>query len=272
MNILEVENVSYSYNQKNNAVENLSFSVKKGEYVALLGANGSGKSTLAKMLNALIIPDSGKVLVSGLCSADKNSVYEIRKKVGVVFQNPDNQFVASKVEDDVAFGLENIGVKSEEIGKRIDFALNAVNMTEYKDFSPERLSGGQKQRVAIAGVLALNPEILVLDEATAMLDPVGRKEVINTVKKLNEKGVTVIAITHYMDEVLDADSVIVLKDGKLALKGSPKEIFSQKKELKSLGLELPSAMALAEILRENGVPLKKGIFSKEELAEELCKL
>ncbi|MBO4594301.1 MAG: energy-coupling factor transporter ATPase [Clostridia bacterium] len=271
MPILKAENVSFSYDKKINAVENFSFSVEKGEYVAVLGRNGSGKSTLAKLFNALLIPDKGKITVGEFSSDDKKSLFEIRKRVGVVFQNPDNQLIASIVEDDIAFGPENVGVPRKEIGERIEFALKAVGMEEFRRSSPERLSGGQKQRIAIAGVLALTPEILILDESTAMLDPAGRKEVLKVVEKLNEEqGVTVIAITHYMEEALFADRVIVLDGGKLAKEGRPEEIFSDRENAVKLGLELPFAARIADELIKRGVKIKSGILTKEELAEELC--
>ena len=271
MPILKAENVSFSYDKKINAVENFSFSVEKGEYVAVLGRNGSGKSTLAKLFNALLIPDKGKITVGEFSSDDKKSLFEIRKRVGVVFQNPDNQLIASIVEDDIAFGPENVGIPRKEIGERIEFALKAVGMEEFGKSSPERLSGGQKQRIAIAGVLALTPEILILDESTAMLDPAGRKEVLKVVEKLNEEqGVTVIAITHYMEEALFADRVIVLDGGKLAKEGRPEEIFSDRENAVKLGLELPFAARIADELIKRGVKIKSGILTKEELAEELC--
>ncbi len=273
MALLSMENVSFSYDKINNAVKNVSLVVEEGEYVAIIGHNGSGKSTLAKLFNGLCKPDEGKVTVEGFSSDDKKSLFEIRKRVGVVFQNPDNQLVASIVEDDVAFGPENLGVKREEIGERIDFALSAVGMQAFKKSSPTRLSGGQKQRIAIAGVLAIKPKVLVLDESTAMLDPKGRKEVLSVVEKLNkEQGVTVINITHYMDEVVRADKVLVINDGKIALVGSPKEIFAKKDQLKSFGLELPLPSIVAEKLIALGVNLPDGILTEEQLAEELCAL
>ena len=271
MPILKAENVSFSYDKKINAVEDFSFSVEKGEYIAVLGRNGSGKSTLAKLFNALLIPDKGKITVGEFCSADKKSLFEIRKRVGVVFQNPDNQLIASIVEDDIAFGPENVGIPRKEIGERIEFALKAVGMEEFRKSSPERLSGGQKQRIAIAGVLALAPEILILDESTAMLDPAGRKEVLKVVEKLNkERGVTVIAVTHYMEEALIADRVIVLDGGKLAKEGRPEEIFADREVAVGLGLELPFAARIADELIKRGVKIKNGILTEEELAEELC--
>ncbi|MBR3803730.1 MAG: energy-coupling factor transporter ATPase [Clostridia bacterium] len=273
MPLLQAENLTFSYDKKHNVIKNVSLSVEKGEYIAVIGRNGSGKSTLAKLFNGLVKPDSGKLTVDGFDGNDKNSLFEIRKRVGVVFQNPDNQLVASIVEDDVAFGPENLGVPREEIGKRIDFALKAVGMEKFRHSSPTRLSGGQKQRIAIAGVLALMPEILVLDESTAMLDPQGRKEVLDVVEKLNkEKNVTVITITHYMDEVLNADKVFVLSDGEVVLTGTPEEIFKEKDRLKSLGLELPLAAVVADRLKEKGVALPDGILTNEGLAEALCAL
>ena len=273
MPLLQVENVSFSYDKKISVIKNVSLSIEEGEYVAIVGHNGSGKSTLAKLFNGLIKADEGKIQVDGFSPADKKSVFEVRKRVGVVFQNPDNQLVASIVEDDVAFGPENLGVPRKEIGERIDFALSAVGMEKFRRSSPTRLSGGQKQRIAIAGVLALKPKILVLDESTAMLDPQGRKEVLEVVKKINrEQKVTVITITHYMDEVLNADRVIVLNDGEIALQGTPKEIFSQKEKIKEMGLELPLAATIAEKLIEKGVQLKSGIISDGQLAEALCAL
>lgn len=273
MSIISVEDVSFSYGKGNTALTDFSMSVEKGEYVAVIGHNGSGKSTLAKILNGLIKPTKGEVVVDGLSSNDKNNLFEIRKRVGVVFQNPDNQLVASIVEDDVAFGPENLGVKREEIGERIEFALKSVGMEKYRHVSPTRLSGGQKQRIAIAGVLALKPKILVLDESTAMLDPQGRKEILEVAHKLNrEQGVTIIAITHYMEEVIDADKIVVLSDGQKILEGTPKEIFDNIGLIKGVGLELPLPAYLAEKMREQGIPVKEGILTEKELGEELCRL
>lgn len=273
MEILKAENVSFSYDQKNYAVKNVSLSVNEGEYLAVIGHNGSGKSTLARLFNALLTPTAGSITVDGYSTADKDktALFEIRKRVGVVFQNPDNQLVASIVEDDVAFGPENIGIKREEIGERIDYALKAVGMEGFRKSSPTRLSGGQKQRIAIAGVLALKPRILVLDESTAMLDPQGRKEILSVVKKLNrEDNVAVIAITHYMEEVLAADRVAVINDGEIAMQGTPAEIFSRIKEIKAMGLELPLAAYIAEKMREKGFYVPSSVMTEEELAEALC--
>lgn len=273
MALLTAQNVSFSYDKQTDAVKNVTLSVEKGEYVAIIGHNGSGKSTLAKLFNGLIKPDSGTITVDGFSSHDKKNLFEIRKRVGVVFQNPDNQLVASIVEDDVAFGPENLGVPRQEIGTRIDFALKAVGMEKFRHSSPTRLSGGQKQRIAIAGVLALMPDVLVLDESTAMLDPQGRKEVLKVVEKLNkEQNVTVITITHYMDEVVCADKVYVINDGEIALFGTPQQIFEQKDKIRQFGLELPLATEVAIKLKENGVNLPDGIFDANRLAEELCAL
>jgi len=271
--ILTAENVTFSYDKRIKAVKGVSLSVNEGEYVAIIGHNGSGKSTLAKLFNALVLPDEGKITVDGYSSDDKKALFEIRKRVGVVFQNPDNQLVASIVEDDVAFGPENIGAPRKEIGERIDFALSAVGMQEFRHRTPSRLSGGQKQRIAIAGVLALKPEILVLDESTAMLDPKGRKEVLSVVEKLNkEQNVTVITVTHYMDEVVHADRVIVMSDGEMVMQGTPEEIFKREEEIKKYGLELPVSTVIANKLRAKGLNIPEGIFTPEGLAEALCGL
>ncbi len=271
MSIIKAEHLNFSYDKSNLVLNDINLSVEEGEYVAVIGHNGSGKSTLAKLFNGLIKPDSGKIIVDGFEPNDKKSLFEIRKRVGVVFQNPDNQLVASIVEDDVAFGPENVGVKREEISKRIDFALDAVGMQSFRKASPTRLSGGQKQRIAIAGVLALLPKVLILDESTAMLDPAGRKEILEVVKKLNrEQGVTVITVTHYMDEVVNADRVVVLSKGEIALSGTPREIFSNSKEIKELGLELPMPAFIAEKLKEKGVNIKGAPLSLKELSEGLC--
>ena len=269
MPLLEVKNVSYSYVKNVFALKDVSLTAEKGEFIAVIGHNGSGKSTFAKLLNGLLIPTEGEVTVDGFSSKDRSALFEIRKRVGMVFQNPDNQLIASIVEDDVAFGPENLGVPREEIGKRIDFALNAVGMSEYRKATPTRLSGGQKQRIAIAGVLALKPQILVLDESTAMLDPQGRAEIAKVVEKLLADGVTVIAVTHYMDEALKADKIYVFDGGRIVLSGAPKEVFSQKEKLRAIGLELPLAGVLSEKLRERGVNVADA-FSESALLGELC--
>ena len=272
MSLLEVKNVSFSYDKFSKALKGVSFSLEEGEFLAIIGHNGSGKSTLAKLLNGLLTPTDGEVVVDGFSSSDKSAVFEIRKRVGMVFQNPDNQLVASIVEDDIAFGPENLGVPREEIGERINFALKAVGMENFRTATPERLSGGQKQRIAIAGVLALKPKILVLDESTAMLDPVGRKEIAEVVEKMRAQGVAVIAVTHYMDETVKADKVIVLDRGVVALSGTPRDVFSKKEAIKELGLELPLAGLVADKLREKGVKLDEDIMTEEELLEALWTL
>ena len=272
MSFIEVKNVKFRYPQtKKDALGGIELSIEKGEYVSVIGHNGSGKSTLARLMNGLLLPTEGEVLVDGFSTADKQKLFEIRKRVGVVFQNPDNQLVASIVEDDVAFGPENIGVPRKEIGERIDFALTAVGMEEYRKSTPSRLSGGQKQRVAIAGVLAIRPEMLILDESTAMLDPRGRKEVTEVVERLNrENGMTVLTITHYMDEVCRADRVIVLSDGQIVMQGTPEEIFSREEELRRYELDVPVPVFIADKLRAGGMDLKK-VYFKEQLGEELCR-
>ena len=269
-----IKDLSFRYRAKGDYVlNNLNLAVEEGEFVAVIGHNGSGKSTLAKLMNGLLQPTQGEVCVGDYRTGDKQSLFEIRKRVGVVFQNPDNQLVASIVEDDVAFGAENIGLPREEIGERIEFALSAVGMEEYRHSTPARMSGGQKQRIAIAGVLAVRPEVLVLDESTAMLDPRGRREVMEVVERLNrENGMSVVLITHYMDEVAKADRVIVLSDGRIAMTGSPREVFSRGEELKTYGLSLPVPAQIAQKLREKSVPANGAALTAEELSEELCEL
>lgn len=266
------ENVDFAYDEgEKNVVEDLSFKVERGAFVALVGRNASGKSTVAKLVNGLIAPLSGKITVLGLDATDENNSFEIRKRCGIVFQNPDNQTVATIVEDDVAFGPENIGVEREEIGKRIDFALKATGTESFRFSSASRLSGGQKQRVAIAGVLAIKPEILILDESTSMLDPRGRREVMDVVKKLNKFGMTVIVITHYMDEVTDCDEVLVMGGGRLLRSGTPEEIFADEDLLARAGLELPVPAKIAKLLRKKGVKIGQPL-TKEALKDELCVL
>ncbi len=266
------ENVDFAYDEgEKNVVEDLSFKVERGSFVALVGRNASGKSTVAKLVNGLIAPLSGKITVLGLDATDENNSFEIRKRCGIVFQNPDNQTVATIVEDDVAFGPENIGVEREEIGKRIDFALNATGTESFRFSSASRLSGGQKQRVAIAGVLAIKPEILILDESTSMLDPRGRREVMDVVKNLNKLGMTVIVITHYMDEVTDCDEVLVMGGGRLLRSGTPEEIFADEDLLARAGLELPVPAKIAKLLRKKGVKIGQPL-TKEALKDELCVL
>ena len=273
MSIIKIDNVSFKYQEETPyVIDGLSLTVEKGEFICVLGKNGSGKSTLAKLLNGMLIPNSGDISVFDMDVKDKNSIFDIRKRVGVVFQNPDNQMVATIVEDDIAFGPENLGIPRDEIGERIDFALNSTGMQNFRDAMGQRLSGGQKQRIAIAGVLAIKPDVLILDESTSMLDAKGRKEVMDVVKKLNDGGMTVISITHYMDEAVDASRVIVLNKGKIVKDGTPLEVFNNSTELESYGLDLPRATYIAEKLKSYGLPLKNGILTAEELEEDLCKL
>lgn len=254
------------------AIDHVDLEVKAGEFIAILGHNGSGKSTLAKHMNAILQPTEGTVWVKGMNTADEEHIWDIRQSAGMVFQNPDNQIIGSIVEEDVGFGPENIGVPTDDIWKRVFNSLEAVGMMEYHTHSPNKLSGGQKQRVAIAGVMAMEPECIVLDEPTAMLDPNGRREVIRTVTELNKKEhVTVILITHYMDEVIGADKVFVMDDGKVVMEGTPRQIFSQVKRLKELRLDVPQVTELAYELSEAGIPLSNGILTIDELVGELCR-
>ncbi|MBO4398830.1 MAG: energy-coupling factor transporter ATPase [Lachnospiraceae bacterium] len=277
MGIVKTDNLVYEYIRRDEngdkigvkrAIDGVSLNVEKGQFIAVLGHNGSGKSTFAKQLNALLIPTGGTVVVCGMDTRDDGQTWEIRKSAGMVFQNPDNQIIATVVEDDVAFGPENIGIPTEEIGRRVDESLRAVGMLERRKDSPNHLSGGQKQRVAVAGILAMKPQCIILDEPTAMLDPNGRKEVLKTIRRLNrEEGITVIHITHYMSEVTEADVVFVMDHGKIAMQGTPKEIFSQVEELQRLGLDAPQATILAHRLRQGGIPLPEGILSAEGFVE-----
>ena len=272
MEAVRFENVKYSYRDggADFAVNGVTLSVREGEFVAVLGRNGSGKSTLAKLINALLVPTEGSVKVFGMDTSDDKQTFEIRRNAGMVFQNPDNQTVASVVEDDVAFGPENIGVPREEIGRRIDFALGAVGMREFRHATPARLSGGQKQRIAIAGVLAIMPKILILDESTAMLDPKGRREVMDVVKRLNrEQKMTVLLITHFMDEALEADRAIVMHRGEVVMDGAPEEIFARSDELETYNLTLPRAAYVCKKLQAAGMPVADS-FTAEELAEAIC--
>lgn len=254
-------------------LDNVNLDVKKGEFIAVLGHNGSGKSTMAKHINAILTPTEGTVWIAGKDTSKAENIWDIRQSSGMVFQNPDNQIIGTVVEEDVGFGPENIGVPTEDIWKRVDDALRAVGMTAYRHHSPNKLSGGQKQRVAIAGVVAMKPQCIVLDEPTAMLDPMGRKEVIATVRELNEKEhVTVILITHYMEEVIGADKVFVMDSGKVVMQGYPREIFSQVEKLKKYRLDVPQVTELAYELKQEGIPLTDGILTIEELVDELCRL
>ena len=262
------QEVSYTYEDAENpALQNLSVSVAPGEFVAVLGHNGSGKSTFAKSLNAILLPCGGKVYVEGMDTQDEACLLEIRRRVGMVFQNPDNQIVANVVEEDVAFAPENLGVASEEIRRRVDDALAAVDMTAFMTHAPNLLSGGQKQRAAIAGVIAMEPECIVLDEATAMLDPIGRQEVLSAVHKLNrEKDITVVLITHHMNEAEEADRVIVMDDGRIALDGTPKEVFTQVEPLRTMGLTVPDTVDLLDRLRKDGLDVPLDALTVDECA------
>lgn len=275
-NIIEIDNLIFEYSNDeftHRAIDNFSLNVKKGEFVAVIGHNGSGKSTLSKNLNAILLPTSGDVKINGMNTKDESLLWDIRQTAGMVFQNPDNQIVATIVEEDVAFGCENLGVESSEIRKRVDNALKSVEMYELRDRQPHLLSGGQKQRVAIAGIIAMMPACIIFDEATAMLDPSGRKEVMDTIKKLNkEYNITVLHITHFMEEAVEADRVIVMEKGKKVLEGSPKEVFSHIEQLKEIGLDVPYMTELAHMLNESGIEVDKNVLTVEEMVGELCRL
>lgn len=281
MGIIRARKLSYDYirydeeNEKEadvlHAVKDVDLDVQEGQFVAVLGHNGSGKSTLAKHMNALLVPTGGTMWIREMDTRDEENLLQIRKNAGMVFQNPDNQIIASVVEEDVGFGPENLGVPTRQIWERVDQALKATGMAAYRTHSPNRLSGGQKQRVAIAGVMAMHPKCIILDEPTAMLDPNGRKEVLEAVKELNRKeGITVILITHYMEEVVDADRIFVMDDGSLVMEGTPKEIFSQVEKLKSLRLDVPQVTLLAHELGREGIAGMEGILTIEELVNTLC--
>lgn len=265
MSFIEVKNVSFSYDERGNILEDFSLNIEKGTFVAILGHNGSGKSTLAKLFNGLNIPEKGKIFVDGVDTADEDKAIEIRNKVGLVFQNPDNQIVATIVEEDVAFGPENLGLPREEIRKRVDRSLELVGMTEYIHHEPHKLSGGQKQRVAIAGILAMQPDCIVFDEATAMLDPRGRKDIMAIIKRLNkELNKTVILITHYMDEASQADRVVVINEGKKLVDGTPEEVFCEVELLKGVGLDVPQPTELIYKLKKAGIAFDDGIIHTED--------
>lgn len=277
MDLIKFDNVSFSYetedengNPKTEKVlENFNFSIEEGSFVAILGHNGSGKSTVAKLTNGILFADEGTVTVDSILARDDDTIYDIRKTVGMVFQNPDNQIVSSIVEEDVAFGVENIGIPSDECRKRVDEALKTVGMYEYRLRTPSKLSGGQKQRVAVAGIIAMKPKCIVLDEPTAMLDPSGRKEVIDTVMKLNrEEGITIVLITHYMDEAVKADRVVVMDDGKIKLDGTPEQVFSDTNKIKSLSLEVPQS---TELISRLGISNEKTVLNFDQCADLLYK-
>ena len=280
--IIEAKDVWFHYQNEDFEEENapikqvlkgISLDIKRGEFVAVLGHNGSGKSTIAKHFNAILTADKGTILVDGIDASDDEKLFDIRQRVGMVFQNPDNQIVATIVEEDVAFALENLGVDPVEMRERVDDALKDVGMYKFKEHAPHQLSGGQKQRVAIAGIIAMCPDCIVLDEPTAMLDPIGRKEVMKTIKKLNrEHGVTIILITHYMDEAAKADRIVVMDSGKTILDGTPKEVFKNVELLKSVGLDVPQVTELAFGLRNNGIDIPDDIITEEECIEEIIKI
>jgi energy-coupling factor transport system ATP-binding protein len=273
--MIRLENVTYEYKSNIDediltALKNVSLEVKKGEFLAILGHNGSGKSTMAKMMNGLILPTNGEVYIMDMNTRVEEKIWDIRAKAGMVFQNPDNQLVATIVEEDVAFGPENLGIPPIEIRQRVDEALEAVEMSQYRKHAPHLLSGGQKQRIAIAGILAMKPDCIILDEPTAMLDPNGRIEVMNTIKKLNqEEGKTIVLITHYMDEAVEADRIIVLSNGEIAIEGSPREVFRHVDKVKELGLDVPQVTELAYELRKEGIDIRDDVLSIEELVELL---
>ena len=279
MSIVETKNLKFEYIRRDDegnvegittAIDDVSLEIKQGDFIAILGHNGSGKSTLAKHINAILYPTEGTVWVDGMNTTDEAHLWDIRQEAGMVFQNPDNQIIGQVVEEDVGFGPENLGVPTEEIWQRVEESLKAVGMYEFRKYSPNKLSGGQKQRVSIAGVIAMHPKCIILDEPTAMLDPNGRKEVIRAVRALNDvEEITVILITHYMEEIIHADKVFVMDQGKVALQGTPREIFSQVEKLKELRLDVPQVTMLAHELREKGLDIPEGILTKEELIEAL---
>lgn len=280
--MIETKNLSFIYREEDmesgevkeeKVLNDINIEIEKGSFTAVLGHNGSGKSTLAKHFNAILLPSGGKVYVKGMDTTDENNIFNIRQSAGMVFQNPDNQMVAALVEDEVAFAPENLGVEPKEIRRRVDECLEIVNMTKYAESSPSKLSGGQKQRVAIASVLAMNPEILILDEPTAMLDPKGRSEVIKTIKTLNEeKNITVVLITHYMDEAAQADRTVVIDDGEIVLDGTPKEVFKNVEKLKSLGLDVPQVTELAYELRKMGIEISDDVMTVDECFDEIIRI
>ncbi|EES91104.1 energy-coupling factor transporter ATPase [Clostridium botulinum C] len=276
-NIIECKNVVYRYEkseqQSKVAVDNVNLNIKKGEFLVVLGHNGSGKSTLSKHMNALLLPSEGTVYVSGMDTKDEENVWKIRNTAGMVFQNPDNQLVATIVEEDVAFGPENLGIPPEEIRTRVDDSLNKVNMYDYRRYAPHLLSGGQKQRIAIAGILAMRPQCIIFDEPTAMLDPSGRKEVVNTIKDINSRyGITIVLITHYMEEAVEADRIVVMDKGKVVMEGTPKQIFSNVSVMKNIGLDVPQMTELAYELKKSGVNIASDILTINEMVNALCQL
>ncbi len=277
MDMITAQGVTFQYDNPEEAprlvLEGIDLSIEKGSFVALLGHNGSGKSTLAKHFNAMLLPTGGRVLVEGIDTAEEEQKYEIRRMVGMVLQNPDNQLVSTIVEEDVAFGPENLGVPPEEIRRRVDDALRAVDMYDYREHAPDKLSGGQKQRVAIAGILAMQPDCIVLDEPTAMLDPKGRREVLDTIHRLNrERGMTVVLITHYMDEAAGADRVVVMDEGRILMDAAPRQVFARVEELRAVELDVPQPTELCHLLRKAGVPLPEDVLTVEECVSALSLL
>lgn len=276
IDIIKVDNVSFVYMSEETsfkAIDNLSLNIKEGEFVAIIGHNGSGKSTLSKNLNAILKPTQGDIYISNMNTKEDDKLWDIRQNAGMVFQNPDNQIVATVVEEDVAFGPENLGIEPEEIKKRVEESLISVGMYDFRKKQPHLLSGGQKQRVAIAGIIAMKPKCIIFDEATAMLDPSGRKEVIKTIKKLNkEENITILHITHFMEEAVDADRVVVMESGKKVMEGTPREVFCQVEKLKSIGLDVPYMTELAKELKNEGIDIDDSILTVDEMVMKLCQL
>lgn len=273
--IIRIENLTFEYKKGEEtepvrALDNVNLNIERGSFTAILGKNGSGKSTFAKNLNGLLVPTEGVIYVNGYDTSDDEHIWDVRQSAGMVFQNPDNQLVSAIVEDDVAFGPENLGIESSEIRRRVDKALSDVNMGAFKGKPPHLLSGGQKQRVAIAGVVAMKPSCIIFDEPTAMLDPKGRNEIMNIIEELHDEGITVVLITHFMEEAVHADRVIIMNDGKVFLDGKPEEVFAQKEKVLSVNLDIPLAVELADKLREKGIDVPKDIIGMEEMVEYLC--
>lgn len=276
-NFIEVKDVVYRYSKEQGddnlcpAIDHVSIEIKRGEYIAIAGSNGSGKSTFARCLNGLLLPTEGEILVDGMDTNDDDLIWDIRKKIGMVFQNPDNQIVSSMVEDEVAFGPENIGIENPELRKRVDNALKSVGMYEYRNREAHKLSGGQKQRIAIAGAVAMRPDCIVFDEPTAMLDPKGRNQVMKVIRELNDQGITIILITHFMEEIAEADRVLVMKSGKLLADSVPEDVFADTDLIESAGLEIPAAVLLRNELIENGISLSHEVINKDDLVDALCR-
>ena len=276
-NFIEVKDLVYRYSKEQGddnlcpAIDHVSIEIKRGEYISIAGSNGSGKSTFARCLNGLLLPTEGEILVDGMDTNDDDLIWDIRKKIGMVFQNPDNQIVSSMVEDEVAFGPENIGIENPELRKRVDNALKSVGMYEYRNREAHKLSGGQKQRIAIAGAVAMRPDCIVFDEPTAMLDPKGRSQVMKVIRELNDQGITIILITHFMEEVAEADRVLVMKSGKLLADSVPEDVFADTNLIESAGLEIPAAVLLRNELIENGISLSHEVINKDDLVDALCR-